>query len=165
MSRLLLHERLLERDSGLMTMQGNYVNAGIWTATEPTMGVVSSCLPSLRPLLKGLVSNTYHGPTCNGLGNINNQDHSNGTCSLYMRTRNRVGDSACKTFTRIEETGIESGTRWGHNVQVHGGKKQHDNSDDQISLEEMETPSRSIRVKTEVTLISSERLEYNDQLF
>ena len=148
-----------------MNMQGNYLNAGIWTATEPTMGVVSSCLPSLRPLLKGLVSNTYNGPTCNGLGNINDQDHSNGTCSLYMRSRNRVGGSTCKTFTRIEETGIESGTRWGHNVQVHGGKKQHDNSDDQISLEEMETPSNGIRVKTEVTLISSERLEYNDQLF
>ena len=156
MSRLLLHEKPLEKNSGLMNMQGNYVNAGIWTATEPTMGVVSSCLPSLRPLLRSLVSTTYHGPTCN---------HGSGTCSRYMWSRNRAGDSACKTFTRLEETGIESNTRWGHNVQVHGGKKQHDSSDDQIGLEEMETPSRGIKVKTEVTLISSERLEYKDQLF
>ncbi len=137
-----------------MSIQGNYVNAGIWTATEPTMGVVSACLPSLRPLLKRLVSNTYHGPTFKGTS-------GSGTSSRYMWSK----DGDLRSFTRLEETGVESNTPWGHNVHVHGGKKQRGNPDDQISLEEMQTPSRRIKVKTEVTLISTERLEYRDQLF
>lgn len=127
-----------------MNMQGRYVNAGIWTATEPTMGVVSACLPSLRPLLKRLVSNTYHGPTFKGTRNKSAQDYGSGTSSRYMWSRNKGEDGTLRSFTRLEETGVESNTTWGHNAHVHGGRKQRGNPDDQISLEEMQTPSRRI---------------------
>lgn len=158
--RLVVLSRLEDVD-----LTWNYVNAGIWTATEPTMGVVSACLPSLRPLLKRLVSNTYHGPTFKSTRNKSAQNYGSGTSSRYMWSRGKGEDGDLRSFTRLEETGVESETPWGHNVHVHGGKKQRGNPDDQISLEEMQTPSRRIKVKTEVTLISTERLEYRDQLF
>lgn len=148
-----------------MNVQGNYVNAGIWTATEPTMGVVCACLPSLRPLLKRLVSNTYHGPTFKGTRNKSAQNYGSGTSSRNMWNRSKGADGDLGSFTRLEEAHARNSTPWGHNVHVHGGKKQSGNPEDEISLEEMQTPSRRIKVKTEVTLISTERLEYRDQLF
>lgn len=135
---------------------GNYVNAGIWTTTEPTMGVVSACLPSLRPLLKRLISNTYHDPTSNGTGSKGAQDYGSRISSRYMWSRNKDEDSDLRNFTRLEETGVESSTPWGHNVHVHGGEKQREIPDDQNSLEEMQTPSRRI-VRTFLKCLSSVR--------
>lgn len=135
-----------------MNTQGNYVNAGIWTATEPTMGVVCACLPSLRPLLKRLVSNTYRGPTFKGTKNKSAQGYGSGTSSPYMWNRNKGEDGDVGSFTRLEERVVENDTPWGHNVRVHGGKKQRGNLDDQIRVEEMQAPSRRMKVKTEVTL-------------
>ena len=122
------------------------------------MGVVSACLPSLRPLLKRLVSNIYHGPTFKSTRNKSAQDYGSGTSSRHMWSRNKGEDGDLRSFTRLEETGAEGDTPWGHNVHVHRGKKKRGEPDDQISLEEMQTPSRRIKANTEVTLISTERL-------
>ena len=129
-------------------------------ATEPTMGVVSACLPSLRPLLKRLVSNTYHGPTFRSTRNKSAQEYGSGTSSRYMWSRNKGEDGDLRSFTRLEETGVKGNTPWGHKVHVHCGKKKHGSPDDQISLDEMQTPSRRIKVKTEVTLISTGELYF-----
>ena len=37
-----------------MLSLGNYVGIGIWSAVEPSIGLVSACLPSMRFLLKVL---------------------------------------------------------------------------------------------------------------
>ena len=31
---------------------GNYLEGGVWTAVEPSIGVVCACLPTLRPLVQ-----------------------------------------------------------------------------------------------------------------
>lgn len=128
------------------------------------MGVVSACLPSLRPLFKRLVSDTYRGPTFKGSRNRSAQEHISSSSSRYMWSRNKGDEGDLRSFTRLEESGGEQNTSWGHNTTVLGGRRQHETSD-QISLEEMQASSRRIKVKTEVTLISTERLEYRDQLF
>lgn len=82
-----------------------------------------------------------------------------------MWSRNKGEDSDIRSFTRLDERPEENSDAWGHTIQVHGGRDKRGNPEDQVSLEEMQTPSRRIKVKTEVTLISTERLEYRDQLF
>ena len=136
------------------------VNAGIWTAVEPSMGVVSACLPSLRPLIKLIFSGSYEGPSFRT--NKSSQDYSSGThLSKHKWSRNRGDGQDMSSFTRLEEQPInEPEPAWGHNVHVDGGRKE-----DKISLEDIGSPSWNIRVKTEVILISSQRLEYKDQLF
>ena len=85
---------------------------------------------------------------------------------MWSRSKGYEGDDRdMRSFTRLEENQVHE--PWGHTIQVHGGRKPGGvgPSPDQVSLEEMQTGSRRIRVKTEVTLISTERLEYRDQLF
>ena len=72
-----------------------------------------------------------------------------------------------RSFSRLEDVANDSNdnTSWGFNVLVHGGKNTNGNPSDQVSLEEMQTPARRIKVRTEVTLVSTQRFEYRDQLF
>ena len=138
------------------------VDAGIWTAVEPSIGVVSACLPSLRPLVTMLFSGTYKGPKF-GTTKQSGLAYSSGTnFSKSKWGRSKDDGQDLSSFTRLEEQPIinEPEPTWGHNVHVDGPRR-----GDKISLEEMGSPSRHIRVKTEVTLISTSRLEYKDQLF
>ena len=131
------------------------------------MGVVSACLPSLRPLFKRLVSNTYRGPTFEASRTKSAQDYGSNTSSRYIWSHNK-GASVnlnSRNFSQLDDTGNEPNSNWGFNVHVHGGKDKHAGYEDQIDLEDMQTPERRIKVKTEVTLISTERMEYRDQLF
>ena len=129
------------------------------------MGVVSACLPSLRPLAKRLVSNTYKGPSFKSTRNKSVQEYGSGNSSRHMWSRSKGEESGFRSFTRLEEGAEDNSATWGHTIQVHGGRTKNGSPTDQVSLEEMQTPSRRIKVKTEVTLISTERLEYRDQLF
>lgn len=143
--------------------QGNYVNAGIWTAVEPSMGVVSACLPSLRPLFKKIFSGTHQGPTLfsRTTGKSAQLSSSETRFSQLKWKLHQAGEQDMSNFTRLEERSInELEPAWGHNVRVAGG-----GSDGNISLDETGLPSKQIRVKTEVTLISRHRLEYQDQLY
>ena len=72
-----------------------------------------------------------------------------------------------RSFSRLEDVANDTKDKnsWGFNVLVHGGKNANGNSSDRVSEVEMQTPARRIKVRTEVTLISTQRLEYRDQLF
>ena len=74
-------------------------------------------------------------------------------------------DSNSRSFSRPGDMGNEPNSNWGFNVHVHGGKDERAGYEYQVDLEDMQTPERRIKVKTEVTLISTERMEYRDQLF
>ena len=63
---------------------------------------------------------------------------------------------------RLAELRSEPGPAWGHHVSVQGGHSGGNNSDD---IEEVGIPMKSIKVKTEITMITSDRLDYNDRLF
>ena len=120
------------------------------------MGVVSACLPSLRPLYTRLIGNAQFDTPLKGDRN----EFLRGSQRMWIRSHD---DHNTQSFARLEEAGGEHKV-WGHEVRVHGGKRSN-GSPDQISLEDTQIPSRRIKVKTEVTLISTGRMEYRDELF
>ena len=55
--------------------------------------------------------------------------------------------------------------RWGHDVNVHGGRdKRVPTGDDEVSLEELTTRDTGIKVKQEV-MVTSEAWDYKDRLY
>lgn len=99
--------------------KGNYVNASIWSVTEPCMGVISACIPSLRPLVSMLI-----GGTTRGLGHSNfvkksTQDSS--SSSSRVAWRRRAEDDKDGRFQRLADDGHRA-QQWGHDVEVRGGK-------------------------------------------
>lgn len=160
--RLVVLSRLQDVD-----LTWNYINAAIWTATEPSMGVISACLPSMRPLFNRIFSGTYRGPTFKSTRGKSAQDYGSGTSGRHMWSDSKGSTVDSRSFSRLEDVANDSrdNNSWGFNVLVHGGKNTNGNPSDQVSLEEMQTPARRIKVRTEVTLISTQRFEYRDQLF
>jgi len=153
----------------------NYVNAAIWSAAEPCMGVIAACLPSLRPLIAVLVRGTHRGPTMHGKS-TQNISSTNSSRMVWSR-RDRQGDEldmmdSVGGFTRLEDQ-PQSNSRWGHDVHVKGGREKRagpdrkkslpGDEDDQISLEGM-VPHGGIKVKSEIVIMTSE-WEYKDRLF
>ncbi|KAL8636285.1 MAG: hypothetical protein Q9228_006308, partial [Teloschistes exilis] len=49
-------------DFALLALVRNYVPAATWSAAEPSVAVVSACLPSLRPLFVRIVWGGNHRP-------------------------------------------------------------------------------------------------------
>lgn len=105
-----------------------------------------------------IFSGSYKGPRFGT--KQTGQAYSSGTnYSKNKWGRSRDDGQDISSSSRSEEQPINE-PAWGHNVHVDGPKR-----GDKISLEEMGSPSRDIRVKTEVILISTQRLEYRDQLY
>ena len=129
------------------------------------MGVVSACLPSLRPLFKRIFRGTYRGPKVRSRSGKSVQFSSSGSSSRHVWTASKSETDDSRNFSRLEEAPDESHASWGHNVHVQGGRHGRAGGDDDASLVDMHMPSKRIKVKTEVTLISTERFEYRDQLF
>ncbi|KAL8890628.1 MAG: hypothetical protein Q9192_005843 [Flavoplaca navasiana] len=135
----------------------NYINAGIWSALEPSMAVICACIPSLRPLFS-LASRS--------LRNSNVPSFSTprivggkftGPSSSKQRTwpgsgRGKMSDGM---FSQLDEGGADDTKPLGHDVSVYGGGE---------AEEGVELPERGIQVKTEVR-VSSEGLEYRERLF
>ncbi len=152
----------------------NYIDAAIWSAAEPCMGVIAACMPSLRPLIAVLVRGTHRGPTMHS--RFAPKDTTNSIRPVWSRrdTDGYVMDQIDgKGFTRLEEpTSPGWGYRGvGHDVHVKGGRMKRKKSflagasaeDDQVSMEEM-VPQNGIKVKSEVT-ITTGHWEYNDRIF
>ena len=157
----------------------NYVNAAIWSAAEPCMGVIASCIPSLRPLLSLLLRGTTRAT-----GTLHSKSAQNTSSSHTMFSkRDRQGDEidlvptpsgGREGFARLgdEERGLGS-QRWGHEVEVKGGREKKTSGfpglggtrqqEDEISLEEI-IPQGGIKVKSEVVVTSTE-WEWKDRLY
>ncbi|KAL8816806.1 MAG: hypothetical protein Q9223_004248 [Gallowayella weberi] len=136
----------------------NYVPAATWSAAEPSISVVSACLPSLRPLFVRLVWGGTHAP--------NSKPLSRRTRSLPSWSRSKsAGTSGTQgSFNRLQELESDgSRSAWRQNsVAVVGGKMGKD-------LEEEEggedVPWNRIRAKTHVVVSISERVDWQDDLF
>ncbi|KAL8994250.1 MAG: hypothetical protein Q9169_005719 [Polycauliona sp. 2 TL-2023] len=135
----------------------NFINAGIWSALEPSIAVICACIPSLRPLftlasrsLRNSSLPSFATPRMVG-GKI--------ITSTSSKRRTWPGASRGKTsdgmFSQLSEGGAEDTKPLGHGVSVHGGGE---------GEEGLELPARGIQVKTEV-MVSTEGLEYKDRLF
>lgn len=138
---------------------GNFVDAAIWSAAEPSMGVIAACIPSLRPLFSMVFKGRPGGPT---MASKSAQATTSSGSSRIMWPVRSPGDEPVGGFTRLED----GQDRWGHNANIHGGKHKGHTGSDEISLEEMGSPSKGkgIRVKNEVT-VTSEAWDYKDRLY
>ena len=123
------------------------------------MGVVNACLPSLRPLVTLVLSGSHRGPP---VKSAQATESSNSSRMMWRSNTKNEG----RTFTRLEEPTSESNLPWGHTVSVRGGRNNPDAGHvDNISMEEMNVPPDSIKVKTGVVLVTSDRLDYHDRLY
>ncbi|KAL8928994.1 MAG: hypothetical protein Q9208_001437 [Pyrenodesmia sp. 3 TL-2023] len=135
---------------GTTDLTWNYINGGIWAATEPSVAVICACLPSLRPLF----SLTPRIP-----GRISKRFSVFNTTTTSASGRwitNSARDEEGEEFSRLGEWEARD-KPLGHDVKVRGGIGAN---------KAMNVPSEGvIQVKTEVMLVSSERLDYRDRLF
>lgn len=73
----------------------------------------------------------------------------------WIKGRGSKGNKNGEEFSRLDEW-VDQSRPMGHDVSVRGGGGE---------VEMGEVPREGIQVKTEVVLVSSERLEYEDRLF
>ena len=130
------------------------------------------CLPSIRPLVTLIADNSAYRSFAAKTSRTFQSSQSTALKSNHSKNKNY--DSG--TFDRLEEHDGNRMTRkdsWrdqeGHTIIVHGGRGHtNQNGDDIIEMERLsdgELPKGAIRVKTEILLSSSKRLDYNDRLF
>ena len=141
----------------------NYVDASIWSAAEPSIGVVSASLPSLRPLFARLIWGRKYQPR--------HLPHaSDRSLTTSWRSGNKdAGIYDGGSFDQLRETdGGVGGRPWVHNVAVTGGKIGVEGSEEYRlgsgdSGSHYEVPDKGIRVRTTVTV--TERVDWQDDLF
>ena len=156
----------------------------IWTAAEPSIAVVSACLPSLRPLFVRVVlwGKTHRARKPSPLSY---PDHHHGLMELSSSPKER----SRKSFKRLQEC-ARYGGRWqerdcNNKFEVHGGKDSNSNTNGAVEDDgygpgsgvdtierspadtevEPEVPAGRIRLKTEVIVSSSDRIDWKDDLF
>ena len=126
------------------------------------MAVVAACIPTIRPL----VSTLLRSPP--SVRPVKHNDPVGGSSvtskwSTKLTWRTSKSQSSNGSFSRLEEQLDDRSKPMGHDVSVHGGAI--DGRDGSASTEKTDIPERGIQVKTEIFLISSERLEYEYRLF
>ena len=92
----------------LCLLLGNYVGVGIWSAVEPSIGLVSACLPSMRFLLKLLVQRL-------------SRRESDDTESSRRPNEENIGISGNKTDIGKTDVGVEGVERMERGIPVEGG--------------------------------------------
>ncbi|KAL8921475.1 MAG: hypothetical protein Q9172_003980 [Xanthocarpia lactea] len=136
----------------------NFINAGIWSALEPSMAVICACIPSLRPLFS-LAARSLRNSSMPAFSSPQAGAKLTGSSKSGTGRRPWPGSSRGKTsdgmFSQLEEGGSDDMKPLGHDVSVQGGGE---------GEEGVELPQMGIQVKTEVR-ISTDKLEYRDRLF
>lgn len=113
------------------------------------MGVISACLPSLRPLISFLFRGTVRGLGVSSSGIDSGIESAKNVGKTLGAWRNNSIINDREHFAKIEEPIHEAkDDRWGHDVEVQGGRGGK-GPEDEISLEEMNLPDGAIKVKDE----------------
>ena len=130
------------------------------------MGVISACLPSLRPLISLFLRGTVKAMGASKLGKGGLATTSSGSSRIMWPSRGHADDERDGPFLRLEEgaSGQKQQGRWGHDVSAAGPKERRA-AGDEISLEEINVPDGAIKVKDEVVVTSSDWIEYKDKLY
>ena len=118
------------------------------------MAVLCACIPSLRPLYSVISRGFSHAPL------VRSALNSTGAASSSKRIWGSVSKHSDGDFSQLDEA--DDLRPLGHGVSIRGGKPGTTGQGDE---EGMEMPENGIAVKTEVTLTTSDRLDYNDRLF
>ncbi|MCJ1228021.1 hypothetical protein MMC12_004680 [Toensbergia leucococca] len=123
-----------------------YVDAMVWTAVEPSIGVVSACLPSMRPLLSLLLK---HLP--DSIQKLPLRTTPNGTAistKTYWPNR-AAADRKEGSFSTLDSP-LGSDMSWGNDATAYAQRmSQRSQSDDPLVAAEMGLPTDGIRVKKE----------------
>ncbi|KAL8709355.1 MAG: hypothetical protein Q9220_005948 [cf. Caloplaca sp. 1 TL-2023] len=158
---------------------GNYVPTAIWTAAEPSIAVVSACLPSFRPLFVRIVWGRTHRPKPPPPA-PSSSCRKPSIHSWRSTPKHRSGSGGTQgSFNRLQEfssNGAGGGPgQWRTNsVSVFGGKNTRRGSANDHDRLEMGSdggsvgeavPWNRIRAKTEVVVNISERVDWQDDLF
>lgn len=120
------------------------------------MAVVCACIPSLRPLITIINRGVFNHPLV----------RTTIKSSSGLSSKKHWGSSKAKpsdgSFSRFSNTDEHDDLRpLGHGVSVRGGRADDGHPD----MEDVELPPHVIKVRTEVTLNTSDRLDYNDRLY
>ncbi|KAL9068514.1 MAG: hypothetical protein Q9161_006163 [Pseudevernia consocians] len=144
-----------------------YVSGSLWTAAEPSIAVVSACIPSLRPLFVRVVWGGTHRPKPALPEIYPTSSWRSGTKSHPDRSFNRLQDNS------LPNIHSGNGSVWNHKTDVYGGRR--GNRRGEVDEEGIElggndevgspTPTNRIRAKTTVVLTISERVDWQDDLF
>lgn len=157
-TRLIVLSNLREDD-----LTWNYVTPAIWTAAEASIGVVSACLPSLRPLFVRLVWGSSYRPT--RLAHSSERSYAGSWLGMNKEMPRDRSDS----FNRLRDTPESSVSKpWMHNVNVTGGRAGDSSSEEYVmggtgTHSPRDLPRSGIRVRTTVTV--TERVDWQDSLF
>lgn len=141
------------------------------------MGVVSACLPSLRPLIFIITRGTSRafGASAN-TESANAPEYSSSGLRTWRSKRSGDEDGE-GPFLRLDDIvgrgDIIAGSKdrppqYGRKISATGGKTMRAGEDggEEMSLEESERPSGAIRVKNEVTITYSDWvMDYKHEVF
>ena len=128
------------------------------------MGVVSACLPSLRPLVSVMFrgKTTILGIMGGGKGSGNTSSSTGSSRRIWA---NRLGGDSEGHFDRLTDA-VDPQQRWGNDVLVQGGRPGDGVlSGDDISMRELYLPAGGIVVTEEVEVTSSDWIDYNHKVF
>ena len=131
------------------------------------MGVISACIPSLRPLVSLIARGTTRGIGVSKTAKGSAQETSSGASRIVWHSpRLGNGNEDEGHFEHLEDA-TEAGNhlQWGHETNVCGGKTVGRGAEDEVSLAEMNVPIGGIRVKDEVVVTTSDWWEYKDNVF
>ena len=135
----------------------------MWAETEPCMGVICACIPSLRPLVSLILRSLPNAPVIGSKSRSANMGSPKWKFGISQGFGCSKGKDCDRTFSRLNEQRDHPTKLLGHNVSVRGGRL--NGTGDPGDCESWVLPPRGIQVKTEVVLVSSERLNYQDRLF
>ncbi|KAI4110700.1 MAG: hypothetical protein LQ345_006956, partial [Seirophora villosa] len=153
----------------------NFVNSAIWSSAEPCMGVVSACIPSLRPLAAVIARGT-HRVRSKSIDAVTSSSSNTSSKAIWKKRKNS-GDrhhGEGGHFLRIGDPfARQHPARWARHVTVRGGKDVERGSagdgsvvgGDDTSLQEMNVPEGQIKIKEEIVITRTDWLEYNDRVY
>lgn len=137
----------------------------LWTTAEPSIAVVTACLPSLRPLFAHIFPTAAHRPSHaqdDTFGSTNNLTST--WPSATWPSGSQLHDSSIRSLSGEGKTAAA----WENRVDVYGGKVSLGAEEDSLELgnpKEMDIPSNRIRADTTITLTISDRIGWQDHLF
>lgn len=142
-----------------------YSMQGIWSAAEASMGVIAACIPSLRPLLSLLVRGTVL-PL--GVSKERYED-SEAFASLSSHSSWSRPQSAkkmrCKGYRLGEAVSHGDGCDGLANITYASGPAAQDLGEDSSPINEGMIPSGKILVECEVTVVTSNWIEYHEKVY
>lgn len=142
------------------------------------------CLPSLRPLISHLLDNNAYRSFVASTSKTFQSSISSSSVLKSNQSKSKNWDST--SFARLEEHDGNAKTQrlpWrdqkgprvydneadGHIITVYGGRgppgRDENDAVEMERISDVEPPKGVIRVKTEILLSTSKRLDYNDRLY